>query len=114
MELDPVVTNPGLYRVVFENERVRVLRYHDVPGDRTAPHTHPDSVMITLGSFRRRLSSAGRERDVEMVTDTVAWLPQQEHAGHNIGDTPTDVLFVELKEAPAHPPSTGAVGPVGN
>lgn len=114
MELDPVATNPDLYHVVYENDRVRVLRYHDLPGDRTTPHTHPDSVMITLGSFRRRLSTAGQERDVDMAADTVAWLPQQEHAGHNIGDTPTDVLFVELKETPAHPTSTSAVGPVGH
>ena len=43
---DPVTTNPDLYRVVFENERVRVLEYQDAPGDRTEPHGHPDSVML--------------------------------------------------------------------
>jgi hypothetical protein len=42
---DPVHTDPSLYRVVFENERVRVLEYRDVPGVRTHPHAHPDSVM---------------------------------------------------------------------
>lgn len=46
---DPVVANPKLYRVVFENERVRVLEYRDEPGDRTVPHSHPDSVMGTPG-----------------------------------------------------------------
>jgi len=44
---DPVVTDPELYTVVFENERVRVLQYRDRPGDRTHPHHHPDSVMVT-------------------------------------------------------------------
>ncbi|UMG93850.1 hypothetical protein [Nocardioides sp. TF02-7] len=29
---DPVVTNPEHYRVLFENERVRVLEYVDEPG----------------------------------------------------------------------------------
>lgn len=38
---DPAVTNPDLYTVVFENDRVRVLEYHDRPGDRTTPHGHP-------------------------------------------------------------------------
>ena len=28
------------------------------------------------------------------------WLAAQQHAGENIGDTPTNVLFVELEEAP--------------
>ena len=32
---DPTVTDPGLYRVIFENDRVRVLEYRDRPGDRT-------------------------------------------------------------------------------
>jgi hypothetical protein len=29
----------------------------------------------------------------------VSWLPAQRHHGENIGDTPTHVLYVELKEA---------------
>jgi hypothetical protein len=32
---DPVETDGDKYSVVLENERVRVLRYHDKPGDRT-------------------------------------------------------------------------------
>jgi len=48
MSLDPVASNPEHYKVVFENERVRVLEYTDLPGDRTTPHQHPDSVMYTL------------------------------------------------------------------
>lgn len=110
MELDPVATNPELYRVLFENDRVRVLGYDDAPGDRTTPHGHPDSVMITLSGFRRRLYAGDQERDVEIAAETVAWLPAQEHAGHNIGDTPTRVIFVELKE-PTPGDQAGALGP---
>ena len=33
---DPLVTDGDKYSVVLENERVRVLRYHDKPGDRTS------------------------------------------------------------------------------
>src|SRR3954449_1420736 len=98
MTLDPVQTNPEHYAVVFENERVRVLEYTDRPGDRTTPHQHPDSVMYTLSSFRRRLHAGDTHRDVEMPAGMTGWLPAQEHAGENIGDTETHVLFVELKE----------------
>ena len=45
---DPTATDPDKYRVVFQNDRVRVLEYRDEPGARTSPHEHPDSVMITL------------------------------------------------------------------
>ncbi len=114
MSLDPVVTNPDHYSVVFENERVRVLEYRDQPGDRTTPHEHPDSVMYTLSSFRRRLHAGQAHRDVEMVAGSTHWLPAQQHAGENTGDDPTHVLFVELKAsraAPSPPEDSGGLGP---
>jgi hypothetical protein len=112
VSLDPAVSNPDAYKVVFENDRVRVLEYHDRPGHRTTPHAHPDSVMYTLSSFRRRLHTEDGHRDVEMPAGLVGWLPAQQHAGENTGDTETRVLFVELKEpAPGGPAPSGQVGP---
>jgi quercetin dioxygenase-like cupin family protein len=98
MSLDPVDTNPEHYKVVFENDRVRILEYTDQPGEMTAPHDHPDSVMYTLSSFRRRLVSGEVQREVELTEGSAGWLPAQQHYGENIGDTPTHVIFVELKE----------------
>lgn len=111
MRLDPVATNPEHYRVLFENARVRVLEYTDQPGDRTSPHDHPDSVMYTLSSFRRRLSSGGHERDVEIAAGTTGWLTSQRHTGHNIGDQPTHVIFIELKEPVAEAAAGTVLGP---
>jgi hypothetical protein len=106
MSHDPVITNPGLYTVLFENDRVRVLEYRDSPGDRTTPHRHPDSVMFTLSSFRRRLSQGGRQVDVDLTAGQVRWVGNQEHSGENIGDTASHSIFVELKEPPPAGPST--------
>jgi beta-alanine degradation protein BauB len=111
MSLDPVETNPDHYRVVFENERTRVLEYTDRPGDRTMPHEHPDSVMVTLSSFRRRLVSGDMQRDVEIAAGTTNWLPAQQHAGENIGDSVTHVIFVELKEGRPDGAGDAALGP---
>ncbi|WP_189335633.1 cupin domain-containing protein [Actinoplanes ianthinogenes] len=109
---DPAVTDPELYQVVFENERVRVLEYQDAPGDRTHPHRHPDSVMFTLTAFRRRISHGGREVEVDLPAGAVRWVGAQEHAGHNIGETPTHSIFVELKEpAPAGAATPDVLGP---
>jgi hypothetical protein len=108
--LDPAISNPDHYKVIFENERVRVLEYTDQPGDRTTPHQHPDSVMYTLSSFRRRLVSRSAQREVELEAGTVGWLPAQEHAGENIGETRTHVIFVELKES-ATSDDPGTIGP---
>jgi hypothetical protein len=55
--------------------------------------------MLTLSSFERRLiGAAGENRDVTLGSGEVRWLDAQTHSGHNTGDTPTHVLFVELKE----------------
>jgi beta-alanine degradation protein BauB len=96
---DPTETDPDKYKVVFENDRVRVLEYRDVPGEGTSPHAHPDSVMVTLSSFDRRLVAEGGEsREVKIPAGAVRWLDAQVHSGENIGESPTHVVFVELKE----------------
>lgn len=97
MNQDPASTDPELYKIVFENDRVRVLEYQDVPGDRTNPHRHPDSVMITLTGFRRAITIGGETFEVDKPQHEIGWLPGQEHVGENIGTTPTHVVFVELK-----------------
>ena len=107
---DPTITDPDKYRVILENERVRVLEYRDAPGQRTSPHEHPDSVMITLSDFRRRLIGAdGQTRDVDIPAVEVRWLDAQTHSGENIGETQTHVVFVELKSAAAE--HAGSPGP---
>src|SRR2546423_8299943 len=108
--MDPTQTDPELYRVIFETAGVRVLEYRDRSGDRTLPHTHPDSVMVTLSGFRRRIHAGDRSVDLELAAGEVRWLGAQEHAGENIGDTGTATIFVELKE-PA--PTAAAPAPLG-
>ena len=111
MSLDPTVSNAGKYTTIFENEHVRVLDYRDVPGDETTPHEHPNSVMYTLSSFRRRLFSGGSEREVELAAGVALWLSAQEHHAKNIGDTDTHVIFVELKDGSLGERTSGALGP---
>lgn len=107
---DPTLTDPDKYKVIFENDRVRVLEYRDEPGQKTSPHEHPDSIMYTLNSFQRRLlGDSGESRDAALEAGEVRWLDAQTHSGENIGSTPTHVLFVELKEVGA----TGAGGTLG-
>ena len=113
MELDPVVTNPQLYRVVMENDRVRVLEYRDRPGDRTTPHRHPDSVMVTLSSFRRRLTSGGRHQDVKLEAGITRWLAAQEHSGENIGESASHAIFIELKDPPSTADASLSEEPLG-
>ncbi|MEO6533713.1 MAG: cytoplasmic protein [Pseudolysinimonas sp.] len=115
MTTDPVVSNPGLYSVIFENERVRVLEYLDHPGEQSVSHDHPDSVMVTLSSFARQLESGDQSVDVEMPAHTARWLGAQSHSGRNTGTTDTHCIFVELKELPPVPRSgAGVLGPTAS
>ncbi|MEW1808338.1 cytoplasmic protein [Pseudarthrobacter sp. NPDC080039] len=112
MAEDPVQTNPDNYRLIFENDRVRVLEYADAPGHTTTEHYHPDSVMITASAFRRRISSNGKTVDVELPAGAVRWVAAQHHTGENTGDTDTHTFFVELKDA-APPPSNETADQLG-
>ncbi|WP_405216813.1 cupin domain-containing protein [Agrococcus sp. Ld7] len=111
MQDDPVSTNPQLYSVVFENERVRVLEYRDSPGTASTPHRHPDSVMVTLSSFDRRLTAGDRQVDVSLAAGETRWLDAQTHSGENTGATETHVLFVELKEPASKRADVDHLGP---
>jgi beta-alanine degradation protein BauB len=109
---DPTRTDPDKYKVIFENERVRVLEYRDEPGQSTQPHSHPDSVMYTLSSFDRKLVAAdGHSRDVSLEPGQVRWLDAQVHSGENIGNSPTHVLFVELKDGGGTAQGNEVLGP---
>src|SRR5688500_20115809 len=53
---DAMKTDPDKYRVVLENERVRVREYRDKPAEKTTMHTHHDIVLQALAPFKRKLT----------------------------------------------------------
>jgi hypothetical protein len=97
-DLDPTHTDPDKYKTIFENDRVRVLDYRDTPGAKTKPHRHPNSVLLTLSDFRRRLTVGDDVKEVALETGRALWRPTEIHTGENIGTTDTHVVFVELKD----------------
>jgi hypothetical protein len=107
---DPLKTDGDKYKVVFENERVRILAYRDNPGDKTLMHAHPDFVVVARSAFKRRLSLPDGKSGVrEFKPGEFMWTDAQSHMGENVGDTETDVLIIELKEP--RPRQTGQAAP---
>lgn len=95
---DPVATDGDKYKVLLDNDRVRVLAYTDQPGDRTQPHEHPAFVVYALAPFKRRLQLAdGRSLVREFKAGDVLYSNGEAHVGENIGTTPTQIIMVELK-----------------
>src|SRR4051812_41503275 len=69
---DPVTTNPAKYTMILDPARVRVLEYRDRAGEKTAIHSHPDSVIYALAPFKRKLTvNGGQEVVVEMKAGDV-------------------------------------------
>jgi quercetin dioxygenase-like cupin family protein len=98
---DPVKVDPAHYKVVFENASVRVLRIAYPTGATSAMHSHPDAIMIPLGSAKGRFALAdGKSEDREMTNEVALYTPAATHNPSNVGTTPLDGLLIEFK-APA-------------
>lgn len=95
---DPITSNPDVYRLVFENSTVRVLRVMVKPGAKTTPHEHPDTVIVALSDARVRFTGAdGKSVEAPLKSDQAMWAPAEKHSGQNLEKTPADVILVELK-----------------
>lgn len=99
--VDAVVAGPRQFRVLLENEQVRVIEYAIDPGQRDPWHTHPPKVsyVVSGGQLRIHLQN-GEAIDVTEETGSAHWaehLPV--HSAENIGQTPVRILLVELKAA---------------
>lgn len=95
---DPVQTDGDKYKLKFENERVRVLEYRDMPGEKTNQHRHPAFMLYALRPFKRTITLPdGKVLAREFKAGDVLYSDAQTHIGANIGDTPTHVIIVEFK-----------------
>jgi hypothetical protein len=95
---DAVQTDGDKYKVLLENECVRVLEYRDEPGDKTQQHHHPAFVLYALSSFERTLTLPdGKVLRRQFKAGDIMWSEEQTHIGENVGKTPTHVLITELK-----------------
>lgn len=97
---DPVEANPGKYRVLFENESVRLLEYWDEPGDQSQPHDHPDHLVYSLSSWQREfVLEDGTVVTGESKAGDVMWIDANRHSGRNSGEVPTHALIFEVKRS---------------
>ena len=98
MTEDAARVAPHVYKVVFENERARVLDVRMKPGESTSIHSHPDYVVYLLSGGKVRFTSpSGESAEVELPAGASMWRNAEEHATENIGTTEVRALFFEPK-----------------
>jgi len=96
---DPVKVAPEHYKVLLENDRVRVLEYVSKPGDKEAMHSHPANLLYMLsGATVKFTLPDGKTTESQLKAGEVAWREAETHAVENVGNTDAHVLIIELKE----------------
>lgn len=101
---DPVQVAPNHYKVLLENEHVRVLDFHAKAGDKVPMHSHPAYVAYWVsGSGKTKFTSPdGKTSESESAAGTAIWRDAETHAAEYLGPGEQHVILVELKSKAHH------------
>jgi mannose-6-phosphate isomerase-like protein (cupin superfamily) len=96
---DAINIAPHLHTVLYEDEKMRVLKVTVNPGDHADLHWHPHNVnYVTKGGKLRFTRPDGTTSDVELSEGQVTSSETAvSHIVDNIGDTVVETIQTELK-----------------
>jgi quinol monooxygenase YgiN/quercetin dioxygenase-like cupin family protein len=115
---DPLPLYPENYRVLKENDRVRVLDFRLRKGATEKSHSHPAHVVYVVAPFEVRFTFPdGRTGIRKAAAGEVLFSEAVTHATENIGGTEAHGILVELKAPAAEAEALTAItyirGPAG-
>lgn len=94
---DPLKTSPDQFKVLFENEQVRVLEFNGKAGTKSPMHEHPDHVVYIVTGGKSRFTAAdGKVTEADSKAGDVRWNAAGSHASEALSDT--KAILVELKK----------------
>jgi hypothetical protein len=92
-------TASQVYKVVLDNDRVRVLQASFKPGDKVGMREYPSHLMYPLTDGTLIFVPAGRTGyEVNFKTGEALWFPRLARATENDSDKEVRILLVELKD----------------
>ena len=98
MAQDPVKLSPQYYKVLIDNDEVRVLEYRLEPGEKEPMHSHPRGFVYYLADAKLRVSFPdGKTEESELKAGEAHWRNAITHAVENIGSTEAHIIALELK-----------------
>ena len=101
MAQDAVKVDPQHYKVEFENARVRVLRVHYGPHEKSVMHSHPDGVFTFISDSKVKFTMPdGKSVERSGKAGDTMWTPAETHLPENLSDKPLEGILVELKSKP--------------
>jgi quercetin dioxygenase-like cupin family protein len=102
MEKTPDVLKaaPNVYKLLMENEKVRVLDLHLKPGEKAPMHNHPNDhvVYVTNNAKLKLIFSDGKSSEFDLKAGQTIWMEAGSHSAENIGTSPGHYIVVELKK----------------
>src|SRR3981189_1727545 len=94
---DPVKVSPQYYKVLLENDQVRVLEYRLKAGEKEPMHSHPAGVVYVLSDAKPKFSYPdGKTEERAAATGETFWREQITHAVENVGDTEAHAIAIDL------------------
>jgi beta-alanine degradation protein BauB len=94
---DAVATQPENNKVLFENDRVRVIEVKFGPGTPLKTHSHPAHVVYMVEGGKAKFTTAdGKVTEAEMKPGTVRWTEPVTHSVE--ASAPSHAIVVELKK----------------
>jgi quercetin dioxygenase-like cupin family protein len=97
---DVLKSAANAYKLLMENEKVRVLDIHLKPGEKAPMHNHPnDHVVYVMNHAKFKLTfSDGKSGEFDLKTGQTLWMEAGSHSTENIGTSVGHNLVVELKK----------------
>src|SRR5258708_39206642 len=98
MAQDPTKVDAKHYKAEFQNSRVRIVRAHYGPHEKSVMHSHPDLVAIFQTDGRVKFTyPGGKTEERETKAGTALFTPAVTHLPENLTDREMEVILVELK-----------------
>jgi quercetin dioxygenase-like cupin family protein len=100
---DAARVQPRSYRVVLENDKVRVLEFTSRPGMGVCGagvHSHPGHVTVLLTPAKVRVTQNGKTMVMQGKAGDAFWEPAETHETENVGGGEVRALLIEVKTPP--------------
>jgi len=98
-DIDALKASPENFKLLLENDHVRVLEYTLKPGSKDQTHTHPpkSSYIVTGGKLKVNLEN-GDSLIFDEKAGTASWMDHVgKHYVENIGTTEIKIILTEVK-----------------
>jgi hypothetical protein len=96
---DPAKVDPAHYKVILNNQHMRVLDVRHKPGEKSPMHSHPNHVVYSFTDSAVKFTSPDGKTQIRTVkAGQATWHNGETHTVENVGKKEEHALDIELKK----------------